>query len=70
MMMDPDMTSWDACEPKYSQLPFFFSTLKSMVAVGTFFNVEQCIFRIVSYEIILGDKHARVLLNEFIYFKE
>jgi hypothetical protein len=66
-MMDPDRTTWDACEPKYSQLPFFSSTLKSMVAVGNFFNVEQHIFCIVSYEMILvGDKHARVLL----YFKE
>jgi hypothetical protein len=71
MVMDPDMATWDACEPKYSQLPFFSSTLKSVVVVvGTFFSVEQRIFGIVSYEMILGDKYARVLLNEFIYFKE
>jgi hypothetical protein len=69
-MIDPDMVTWDACEPKYSQLPFFSSTMKSMVAVGTYFYVEHIIFCIVSHEMILGDKHARVLLNEFMYFKE
>jgi hypothetical protein len=43
-----------------------------MVVVGTFFNVQQCIFCIASHEMVLGDdKNARgMLLNEFIYFKE
>jgi hypothetical protein len=37
-----DMTTWDAYgEPQYSQLPFFSSTLKSMIAVGTFFIVSH-----------------------------
>jgi hypothetical protein len=44
MMTNPDMSTWDACEPKYLWLPFFSSTLKSIVAVGNFFNVEQRIF--------------------------
>jgi hypothetical protein len=68
-MINPDMVTWYACEPKYSQLSFFSSTMKSMVAVGTFFYVEHSMFCIVSHEMIIGDKHARVLLNEFIYFK-
>jgi hypothetical protein len=42
-----------------------------MVAVGTFFNVDQRIFHIISHEINVGDKDGRVLLlNEFIYLKE
>ena len=70
-MADPDMATWDACEPQYSQLPFYSSTLRSMVAVGTFFNVDQRIFRVVSHEIKVGEKlNTRVLLNEFVYFKE
>ncbi len=70
-MTDPDMATWDACEPQYSQLPFYSSTLRSMVAVGTFFNVDQRIFRVVSHEIKVGEKlNTRVLLNEFVYFKE
>jgi hypothetical protein len=41
-----------------------------MVAVGTFFNVEQHIFHIISHEMMLGDKHhARVPLNAFNYYK-
>jgi hypothetical protein len=66
-----DFTTWDACEPHYSQLPFFSPSLKSMVAVGTFFKCDDRILRVVSHEgMNCGEKlDPRLLLNEFILLK-
>jgi hypothetical protein len=50
LMAAADFTTWDACEPKYPQLPFFSSSLKSMVAVGTLFKCVNCILRVVSHK--------------------
>jgi hypothetical protein len=68
-----DFTTWDACEPQYSQLPFFSPSLKSMVAVGTFFKCDNRILRVVSHEGMSAfgkQQDSRLLLNEFIDLKD
>jgi hypothetical protein len=68
LMAAADFTTWNACEPQYSQLPFFRPSLKSMVMVGTFFKCDNHILRVVSHEgMNLGEKlDSWLLLNEFI----
>jgi hypothetical protein len=72
LTMAADFTTWDACEPQYSQLPFFSPTLKSMVAVGTFFQCDNHILRVVSQEVTTVGKKSdlQLSLNEFILLQD
>jgi hypothetical protein len=72
LTMADDFTTWDACEPQYSQLPFFSPALKSMVAVGTFFQCDNHILRVVSQEVtVIGKKSdLQLSLNEFILLQD
>lgn len=65
-----DFTTWGGCEPLYSQLPFFSPSLKSMVAVGTFFRCDNRILRVVSHEGMKLKEEPRLILNEFILLQD